>query len=184
MIRMLLLILIVSVFSCSQDDGQKSQTQTKQDSKPTAADLAAIEVSLLDADGFQNLKKRNEGKILFINTWATWCIPCKEEFPDLVRLKEYYNDSDVVFVGISVDFPDEVDTKVKPFLYSQKINFQNYVQNFKQPENLINLLNEKWRGAVPATFIYDKKGDQKAFLLGKRSFEEFKAAIEIVRLHH
>jgi thiol-disulfide isomerase/thioredoxin len=181
MIRILILILILSFFACSKDEGQKSQVKIKQDPKPSVSDLASIEVSILDANSFQTLINQHQGKILFINAWATWCVPCKEEFPDLVRLKDYYSDSDVVLVGISVDFPDEVESKVKPFLYSQKVNFPNFVQNFKNPEDLINLLNEKWRGAVPATFIYDKKGNQQAFLLGKRSFDEFKTEIENIR---
>jgi thiol-disulfide isomerase/thioredoxin len=180
MIRIILFSLIFSFYSCSEEKGQEEDAKTNQISKSTTADLAAIEVPLLDADDFQALKKEHKGKILFINTWATWCVPCKEEFPDLVRLREYYSARDVVFVGITVDFPDEVESKVKPFLYSQKVNFPNYVQNFKNPEDLINLLNEKWRGAVPATFIYDKMGNQQAFLLGKHSFDEFKSEIESI----
>jgi thiol-disulfide isomerase/thioredoxin len=181
MIRILFLLLIFSFFSCTRNDGQSDQVEKKQNSKPTATELAAIDVSLLDAKGFQALLNQYQGKIVFINTWATWCVPCKEEFPDLVRLKDFYKDSEVVFVGISVDFPDEIESKVKPFLYSQKINFPNYVQDFKDPEDLINLLNKKWRGAVPATFIYDQNGNQQIFLLGKHSFDEFKAKIEKIR---
>ena len=178
MSRILFFIFILSIFACSKDDGQRSQVETKLDSKPTAVDLANIDVSLLDAAGFQALINQHRGKIIFINTWATWCVPCIQEFPDLVRLKDFYKDSNIAFIGISVDFPDEVESKVKPFLHSQKINFPNYVQNFKQQEDLINLLNEKWRGAVPATFIYDRQGNQKSFLLGKHSFDEFKLADE------
>ncbi len=43
------------------------------------------------------------------------------------------------------------------------------------------MFNEEWRGAVPATFIYDQNGIQKTFLLGKKSYEEFKTAIEKIR---
>ena len=181
MYRILFLIVLFTLFSCSKDDGQSDRDDVKQDSKSTADDPTDIDVSLIDADGFQSLVNQHRGKVLFINTWATWCVPCIEEFPDLVRLQKYYHNSDVVFVGISVDFPDEVESKVKPFLYSQKVNFPNYVQNFKQPEDLINLLNEKWRGAVPATFIYDKDGNQQKFLLGKHSFDDFKTEIESIR---
>ena len=118
---------------------------------------------------------------MFINTWATWCVPCKEEFPDLVQLADDYRDTDVVIIGISVDYPDEVETKIIPFLQKQNVNFPNYVQNFKKPEDLINLLNPDWRGAVPATFIYDKNGNQKVYMLGKHSFDEFKQKIESIR---
>ncbi len=48
--------------------------------------------------------------------------------------------------------------------------------------DLINLFNSQWRGAVPATFIYDKQGKQQTFLLGKHTFDEFNAKIESVRL--
>ena len=181
MIRILLIILTLTFFSCSNEDGQKRQVETMVDSKPTATDLTTIEVLPLSADDFQPLIDKYNGKILFINLWATWCVPCKEEFPDLVRLKEYYEDSNVAFVGISVDFPDEIESKIKPFLYSQKVNFPNYVQNFKDPVELINLLNKSWRGAVPTTFIYDQEGNQQKFLLGKHSFEEFKSEIESIQ---
>jgi thiol-disulfide isomerase/thioredoxin len=181
MLRILLFILTFAFFSCSQENEQENQVKIKTDSKPTATDLAKIEVSLLTADGFKPLIDKYHGKILFINLWATWCVPCKEEFPDLVRLKEYYKDADVAIIGISVDFPDEIDTKVKPFLYSQNVNFPNFIQDFKEPEDLINLLNKNWRGAVPTTFIYDQEGHQQKFLLGKHTFEEFKSEIESVR---
>ena len=181
MFRILLLILTFTFFTCSRENGPKSQIETKAESKPAANDFADIDVSLLTADSFKPLINKYHGKILFINLWATWCVPCKEEFPDLVRLKEYYENSDVVIIGISVDFPDEIDTKVKPFLYSQAVNFPNFIQDFKEPEDLINLLNKNWRGAVPSTFIYDREGHQQKFLLGKHSFEEFKSEIESIR---
>jgi len=181
MFRVIFLTLILAFLACSKDDGQKSQVEIVQDSKPSTAELATIDVLILDADSFQPLLNQHQGKILFINAWATWCVPCIEEFPDLVRLKDFYKDSDIVFIGISVDFPDEVESKVKPFLYSQKVNFPNYVQDFKDPADLINLLNKNWRGAVPATFIYDRKGRQQKFLLGKHSYDEFQQEIESIR---
>jgi thiol-disulfide isomerase/thioredoxin len=181
MIRISLLILTLTFLSCTNESGNKNQVETSVDSKTTSNDVASIEVPLISAADFQPLIDNYRGKILFINLWATWCVPCKEEFPDLVRLDEYYANSDVVIIGISVDFPDEVESKIKPFLHSQKVKFPNFVQNFKDPLELINLLNENWRGAVPTTFIYDKEGKQQKYLLGKHSFEQFKSEIESIR---
>ena len=84
-------------------------------------------------------------------------------------------------IGLSVDYPDETESRIKPFLIEQSVNFSNYVQNFRKQDDLINLLNRNWKGAVPATFIYDKAGKQQAFLLGKHSFTEFKEKIELFR---
>ena len=167
--------------TCSGNEKSDTQNQVPAGKKPAPEELIISDIPSLDASALRNLLDQYKGKTLFINTWATWCVPCKEEFPDLVKLADTYRDTDVVIIGISVDYPDEVESKIKPFLQRHNANFPNFVQNFKKPEELINLLNTDWRGAVPATFIYDKNGNQKAFLLGKHTFDEFKQKIESVR---
>jgi thiol-disulfide isomerase/thioredoxin len=181
MTRACLIVIILFLFSCSGKDGSEGKGENEPAINPGLSELSKIDVPLLEANNFQSLITEHKGKVLFINTWATWCVPCKEEFPDLVRLHEYYKNSDVVFVGISVDYKEDIESKIKPFLISQNAKFKNYVQNFKEPANLINLMNEDWQGAVPATFIYDRQGQQQAYLLGKHSFEEFKEKIEEIR---
>lgn len=180
---MIILVLLLSFhfISCSENEKSADQNQAPTNLKPASVNLATDDIVLLDASGFQNLLDQHRGKTLFINAWATWCIPCKEESPDLVQLADDYRDTDVVIIGISVDYPDEVESKIKPFLQNHNVNFPIFVQNFKKPEELINLLNPDWRGAVPATFIYNKNGIQKEFLLGKHSFNEFKQKIESIR---
>jgi thiol-disulfide isomerase/thioredoxin len=178
-----ILILTFSLLftGCVQNDGQSDKTNLNRPGENRLDDQIELSVDLFDLSMWQDIKSRYQGKILFINTWATWCLPCKEEFPDLVKLAKNYQDSDVIIIGVSVDYPDELESKIIPFLKSQGVNFPNYVQNFKKPESLIDLFNDQWRGAVPATFIYDEKGIQKAFLLGKQSYDEFKDAIEAIR---
>ncbi len=85
------------------------------------------------------------------------------------------------FVGLSVDYPDEIESKIIPFLKNNPVNFKIYVQDFKDEENLIKFLNKDWSGAIPATFIFDKNGIQKAFLLGINSYNDFKQELEKVR---
>ena len=181
---LLWIVLVAFSFTflgCSQNSDQSNSLQDIHSNKNQSIPKTEVRVDLLDTAKWQEIKSLNKGKVLFVNIWATWCLPCKEEFPDLVKLAEEYQNSDVVIVGVSVDYQDEIVSKIIPFLQSQKARFPNYVQNFKQPEVLINMFNEKWRGAVPATFIYDQNGIQKAFLLGKKSYEEFKTAIEKIR---
>lgn len=140
-----------------------------------------LTVEKIDKSKLNKLIKERKGRILFLNVWATWCAPCREEFPSIVKLSNEFKD--VEFVGISVDFPEEVDTKIIPFLKSNKSTFTNYVNSFESDEELINTLNEKWNGAIPATFIFDKKGKLLFFIEGKKSYEEFKKYIEKARYH-
>ena len=138
-----------------------------------------IVVEKIDKSKLEKLVKERKGKPLFLNVWATWCVPCREEFPTINKLVDEYKN--VEFIGISIDYPEEVNTKIIPFLKSQNIVFTCYVNGFEKDEELINTLDENWNGALPATFIYDKNGNRVSFLEGKKSYEEFKKEIEKVR---
>lgn len=138
-----------------------------------------IVVDTINKEMLAKIIKERKGKPLFLNLWATWCTPCREEFPAICKLAEEYKD--VEFIGISVDFPEEVESKIIPFLKTQKAKFVNYVNGFEGDEELINSLDKDWNGALPATFIYDKNGKRISFLEGKKSYDEFKKEIEKVK---
>lgn len=135
-----------------------------------------ISVEKIDKAKLTKIIKERKGKPLFLNLWATWCVPCREEFPSIVKLVDEYKD--VEFIGVTVDFPEEVDSKIIPFLKSNKANFVSFVNGFEGDEELINLLDKNWNGALPATFIFDKNGKRLVTLEGKKSYEEFKKEIE------
>lgn len=135
-----------------------------------------INVEKIDKTKLHKLIKERKGKVLFVNLWATWCVPCREEFSSIVKLVG--ENKDVEFVGISVDLPDEVESKIIPFLKANKANFVNYVNGIEGDEELINALDKKWNGSLPATFIFDETGNKISFLEGKKSYEEFKKEIE------
>jgi thiol-disulfide isomerase/thioredoxin len=167
--KCLLVVVILLVYSCStQDGGEKGQGS--ENVNPT--------VGLIDEAGFGNLVSNRKGKILLINVWATWCAPCREEFPDLVKIANEYHTRNVEVVGISADFPDEIDAKVKPFLKSQHATFQNYIKNFEDDEAFINSVNPKWSGALPATFVYDVDGKLRDSYFGQNDVTGFRMMIE------
>ncbi len=168
--RFLLLGAVLALLVNCQVENNRSQTESSPESTP--------EIHLMDKASLEKLINQRNDRILLINVWATWCIPCREEFPDLVSLFDEYENRDVDIVGISVDYPDEIDSKILPFLQSQQVNFPVYLQNFEKQEDFINFLNTDWSGALPASFVYDTAGEQKLFLLGKQSYEELVTAIE------
>jgi thiol-disulfide isomerase/thioredoxin len=139
---------------------------------------SGIKVETLDKGKLNQIIENRQGKILFLNLWATWCAPCREEFPDIVKLASQNKNKNVEFIGISIDYPEEIKSKIIPFLKSKKANFKNYVNGIKGDEELINILNVKWNGALPATFVYNEAGKQIVFLEGKHSFEDFEKALQ------
>lgn len=105
--------------------------------------------SITDLDGRVITSDALKGKVVLVNFWATWCPPCREEIPDLIRLQDKYRD-DIVVIGISEDEgPEEV---VRSFVAEQKIN---YFVVMMKPE-----LTKVFRGvsALPTTFIIDREG--------------------------
>ena len=141
--------------------------------------LLAHPVELIDSTALQHLIHGRHGKVLLLNIWATWCQPCTEEFPDLIKLSE--KNPLVEVVGISVDYPDEINSKVIPFLAKLRVPFQVYVAKFEKQEDFISMIDSEWNGAVPATYMYDRQGTQRLSMIGEQQYDQFKKAIS--RIH-
>src|SRR5688500_9996400 len=98
------------VNSCAQTKNlaQKSSAETKpRDANPTR--VTQVDVARIK----QHLKPGV--KPLLVNFWATWCAPCREEFPDLVKIDGEYRGK-IDFFTVSLDFVEELDTGVPKFL--------------------------------------------------------------------
>jgi len=164
------LSIILSLYACHDKSSNDKATGEKQ-----------YHVQPINEANLKRLIEERNGKFLFLNIWATWCIPCKEEFPDLVKLQDDYKNSNVEIVGISLDYPDEVSSKILPFLKANNVNFEVFVQNFEKQEDLINTLNKEWNGGLPATFLFDVNGTQKVFIFGRHDYVYYKQQIEKLR---
>lgn len=138
---------------------------------------SSIDVKIINTTDLESILDEAKGSALFINVWATWCAPCREEFPELVKLSDEYK-NEMKFIAISADEVEDLDEKVVPFLKKQNAQFHNYLIKVSDPEDFINTLNKDWSGALPATFIYDEAGTQKKMLIGKQSYEQFEQAIK------
>lgn len=135
------------------------------------------EIEKLDDSKLNELVQNRYNKLLVINYWATWCIPCKEEIPDFNKLYQKYG-KQIDIIGVSIDFTSEVESRIKPFIKENKVQYKIYVNNFDKDENLINYFDQNWSGALPATYILDEKGEVIKFIEGKTSFESLEQNVE------
>ncbi len=138
--------------------------------------IAQIKIEEIDIDKINKIIQNRDGKPLLINIWATWCMPCREEFPDLVKVSEKFKGK-VDVIGISVDFPDEINSKILPFAEKNKVNFKLYVNSESDQEKFINYFDKEWNGAIPATFIYDANGKQVKRIYGKKDYNFFSSSL-------
>jgi thiol-disulfide isomerase/thioredoxin len=124
---------------------------------------------------------QQKGKPLVVNFWATWCDPCVEELPDLIKLYNAHHKEGLNMVGFSVDFPEQTEKVVIPFVSTHKIPYPVYVANPDDQDTLINYFSKAWSGAVPATFLYDKKGNLVQAHFGKMTYKEMEEFIKPIQ---
>jgi thiol-disulfide isomerase/thioredoxin len=131
----------------------------------------------LDEAGWERVRARQHGRALLVNFWATWCDPCREEFPNLVRLHNTYRSHGLSVVAISMDEPESAPA-IEQFLKSQGANFGSYRQHFKDFEALVNSINPRWGGGIPATFLFDREGRLVDSWEGATTFGEYESAVK------
>jgi len=111
---------------------------------------AAYDFSLNQLDGETLNFEALEGKVVFINFWATWCPPCVAEMPSIQNLYEQYKDNpDVVFVIINVE---NNENKVRKFINKKKYSFPIYLPNASQIPKVYA------SSSIPTTFVLNKEG--------------------------
>jgi thiol-disulfide isomerase/thioredoxin len=123
--------------------------KTKIAPKKAALDLP--KVTQIDAEALKNLLKPN-GKPLLVNFWATWCDPCREEFPDLVKIGADYKDK-IDLITISLDELSEINGDVPKFLAEMKSNSPAYLLKTPDEAAAIAIISKDWQGGLPFTIL-------------------------------
>jgi thiol-disulfide isomerase/thioredoxin len=114
-------------------------------------------------------------RVVVLNVWATWCVPCREEFPDLMRIALASRPQGLRLVLVSADFDDQIPA-VRRFLRERGVDFPSYLKTGDDME-FINALNPRWSGALPATFVYDGSGRQVYFHEGRVPTRDLEQAV-------
>lgn len=94
-------------------------------------------------------------RIHVVNFWATWCKPCIEELPYFEKLHENKNDQVKVLL-VSLDFPNKLDSQLKPFVKNKNIRSQVVLLDDPHENVWIPKIDSSWTGAIPATLIFTK----------------------------
>ena len=131
----------------------------------------------LDARGLRTLLAERKGRVVLVNFWATWCVPCREEFPDLVRLQKELGPRGLTVIGISTDFSGQT-AAVEGFLAAAKPNFPNYRKKSGGDDGaFIEAVDGSWGGELPFSVLYAADGRKIRVLSGKHSYGQYRAEI-------
>jgi thiol-disulfide isomerase/thioredoxin len=100
-------------------------------------------------------------RAVLVNVWATWCEPCREEMPDIVRAYRAHKAAGLRLVLVSSD-DQEKRAQAEKFLASQGVDVDSFLK-VGDDNDFINGLEPRWSGALPASFLFDGRGHLLAF---------------------
>ncbi|HET9480110.1 MAG TPA: TlpA disulfide reductase family protein [Pyrinomonadaceae bacterium] len=149
-----------------------------QKRKNGAAKTPQIVVEPIDLEALKTLLTQPRQHPLLVNFWATFCDPCRDEFPDLVKIDKDYRPHSLEFVTVSLDDVSDIKTTVPEFLGSMKATMPAYLLNVSDPEPAIDLVDPRWRGDLPATYLYNEKGEMVFRHIGRVDAAKLRSEIE------
>jgi thiol-disulfide isomerase/thioredoxin len=120
--------------------------------------LSPRQVEAISASDFQGVLESHRGKVVLVNLWATWCIPCVQELPDLNLLQTRYRDRGLVVLAVSMDDPATLEGKVRPFFSERAPDLVSYLNSEADEYAFIDPIDPEWIGALPTSFLFNRDG--------------------------
>lgn len=124
-------------------------------------------VTLLNGDSFK--LSEQQGKVVIMNIWATWCAPCHDETPDFVDLYNEYKDRGLVILGVSID--EQGKSVVMPFMEKYDVNYPMVIDDGSIMDKYGPTMG------IPTTYIINKKGNLQYFAVGALTQKELEPRI-------
>lgn len=162
-LRYLCVILILLISLSFTAEGGEDEFYSRIRINPIKGNKKAPDFSLKDLNGKGVEIKQFKGKVIFLNFWATWCGPCKEEMPGMEALHQQLKEKDFVMLTISVDY--EGIKPVQEFINKQRYTFPVLLDPKGETLDLFEVKG------IPTTFLIDKKGKMIGKAIGPRDWK-------------
>ena len=167
----LLTVLVSSLAGCSSPPtgnspsvnsvASNSEPQKKNSEFPPIAEKVA-QAQMKNLDGTTSKVADMKGKVLLLNMWATWCGPCREEMPALVKMQDAHRDKGFEIIGLNTDDGDTKE-KIDKFAAEMKLNYKLVWAPTEMQAALLKISNF---GGIPQSFIVDRDGKLRGVFRG------------------
>lgn len=157
--------LALGLFACAIGAGAAAvEAAGKKPAVVKTVNLAAFK------EAMEAARAKPGTQALFINVWATWCEPCREEMPDIVRFAQDRKHPGVRVLLVSADSSKERAAVVK-YLTSLGVDFPSYHKTGDDME-FINGIDPAWDGTIPASWLFDANGKRVHLWNGSLTYQQ------------
>ena len=172
----LIFALVLPFFFAAVDSARTQNSAAKAATGGSQATAKTPDPAVIDLAGYQQILAKYHGKPLVVNFWATWCEPCRDEYPLIVELASEFKTQGISVVGINMDDDSDMNL-VRRFIARTQPRFPNYRQ---KPgidlDAFYHGVNPAWTGTMPQTVFYTRDGHINLFFLGTRPRPVFELA--------
>ncbi|HYL68714.1 MAG TPA: TlpA disulfide reductase family protein [Candidatus Limnocylindria bacterium] len=169
------LLILLAANLAARQQGASGKTASG-----TAKGAASADLPLIDLAGYNQALAKYKGKPILVTFWATWCEPCRDEYPMIVELEKQYSSQGLAVFGVDMDDTAEMNL-VRRFLARNQPRFPNYRQ---KPgidlDAFYHGVNPAWTGSMPETVFYGRDGRIAGHFVGERSRASFEQAIHSI----
>ncbi len=173
----------LSCFGCTEPSsvpagGDLPPAATERASQTASEAVPAPAVSLepIDGEGLAKAVEQRRGKVVLVDFWATWCIPCVELFPHTVELHRKFSEQGLSVISVAMDEP-ESEQEVLQVLTRQNATFPNFISRFGLGSQAVEAFRITG-GALPHLKLYDRSGKpHREFVAGQFTPEQIDEAV-------
>jgi len=173
------LLLAISISACIPKQNEQPNASVKEEtSKMEVKNEGEKELLIYDSfDDMEYIFNYDNDTTYVINFWATWCKPCVEELPYFDDLYNEYKTDKLRIILVSLDFPKQIETKLKPFIKKNNVLPEVMVLKDGDVNTWIDKVSKKWDGAIPVTIIYNR--NERVFVSGEvANYEELNSKVK------
>jgi thiol-disulfide isomerase/thioredoxin len=158
--------------------GSRAQSQAGHAAGSSSTQSAKVvkDPEVVDLDGFRKILADHHGSPLLVTIWATWCEPCRDEYPMINDLARQFAPQHLAVVGVSFDDDAEINL-VRHFLTRNNPIFVNYRKKMGHVDAFDHGVDPTWPGELPVNFFYAADGRLLFRLDGAQPRQVYEQAI-------